>query len=175
MDGGYVMARTYQRGRFRLMGHPDERARAYPGLPDSGYTREDFTAASPLPEAVTAFLCRLDDKIDAVLAGMAAAALEQDFPYTMEVLAIGASGMEFTAKEPLAPGDFLEAAVQFRHDGFFTVSGIGSVTAFRAEKDGTPVFSFSFSRIREEDRERIIRFVFKEERRLLRETRLERE
>lgn len=171
----YARIPTYLRGRFRTLKGPDDHAHAQLDSLPSGPTREEFMAASSMPDTVNKFLVQLDQKVDALLAGMLSSSLEENFPHTMEILSVGASGMDFTAAEPLAPGDFIELIVYFRQGGTFTASGIGSVTTRRVEKDGTPVFSFSFTRILEEEREKIIRFVFREERRQLRETRLEQE
>lgn len=172
-ESGYTRITTYLRGRFRMLQGPDDHAYAtISSLPaDTG--RQDFLAASSLPDAVNKFLCQLDAKMDAILTGMNAATQEQDFPHAMEILAIGAAGLEFTTALPAAPGDWLEVIVTFRQAGALTAAGIGTITARRVEEDGTPVFSFSFTRIMEEEREKIIRYVFGEERRQLRETRLD--
>ena len=169
----YAQIATYLRGRFRTLASEDDHAYAPLFTLPAGPTREEFMAASTLPDAVTKFLFQLDVKIDAILSGMQTSSLEHDFPYEMEILRLGAGGFEFTSSAPLAPGDWLETVVTFRYPGLSTASGIGRVTGRRVEEDGTPVFSFLFSRIQEEEREKIIRYVFKEERRLLRETRLE--
>lgn len=171
----YARIQTSLRGRFRPLQGPNDPPRADHGAFFSGPTREEFMTASPLPEAVNRFLCRLDAKVDFILAGMASSTLDADFPHTMEILAIGASGMDFTCAEPLAPGDWIEVMITLRQENAFTAAGVGSITNRREERDGTPVFTFRFSRIAEEEREKIIRFVFMEERRRLRETRLEQE
>lgn len=172
-DSGYAGIATYLRGRFRTLSGCDDDAYAPLHTLPPGQSREEFMAASTLPDAVAKFLFQLDEKVDAILAGMQAPSLEQDFPYSMEIHRLSAGGFEFTSVSPLAPGDWLEVVIVFRQAGLATAAGIGEITARRVEKGGTPVFSFAFSRIQEEEREKIIRYVFKEERRLLRESRLE--
>lgn len=167
----YANITTYLRGRFRTLAGPEDTAYAQLFTLPSGVTREEFAASSGLPEAATKFFMQLDAKVDTILAGMQASTLEQDFPHAMELSCISAGGFDFSAPEPLAPGDWLEAVISL--GGINTAAGIGQVTARRVDKNGSPVFSFVFSRIQEEEREKIIRYVFKEERRLLRETRLE--
>ncbi|SBV91521.1 putative Type IV pilus assembly PilZ [uncultured delta proteobacterium] len=169
----YAEIATYLRGRFRPLNGPDDQAYAQLNTVQAGPSQEEFLAASPLPDAVNKFLLQLDAKVDALLAAMCTSSMEQDFPHTMEIHSISASKLHFTTSAPLAPGDWLESIVFFRQSGFDTASGIGKVTARKVDKDGTPFFELSFTRIHEEEREKIIRFVFKEERRLLRETRLE--
>ena len=169
----YAQISTYLRGRYRVLNGPDDHAFAPVSSLPTGPTREEFMASSNLPDVVAKFLIQLDTKVDMLLESIHSSAIEQDFPHKAELLTISASSLEFTTHEPLAPGDWLELVVLFRQAGMFIASGIGTVTARRVTAEGDPVFSFSFTRILEEEREKIIRFVFKEERRLLRQTRLE--
>jgi hypothetical protein len=113
----YIRIQAYLRGRFRPLQGPDDPAYAQLGSLPSGPTLEEFIAASPLPEVVNKFLTQLDLKVDALLAGMVSSSLEDDFPHTMEILNVGASGMEFITTKPLAPGDFLEVILYFRRGG----------------------------------------------------------
>lgn len=171
----YATINTYLRGRFRTLNGPDDQSYAQINTIPSGLTSEEFMAASALPEAVSTFLVQLDMKVNALLAAVQSATTEQDFPHTMEILSISASGLTFTTSLPLAPGDWLEVIVYFRQTGIATAAGIGKVTARNAEKGSPPVFSFTFTRVAEDEREKIIRYVFTEERKLLRESRLEQE
>lgn len=169
----YAEIKTYLRGRFRALNGPDDQAYAPLDTLATDSARMEFLSASPLPDQVNTFLLRLDAKLDALLAASYSSSLEKDFPHTMEIRSISASRLYITTNVPLALNDWLEVVVDFRQSGFAATSGIGKVTARDKDKDGTPFFVFSFTRIREEEREKIIRYVFKEERRLLRETRLE--
>ena len=163
---------TYLRGRFRTLNSPADQAYAQINTLPAGPSREEFLAASTLPDAVNKFLLQLDTKMDALLTALYSSSLEQDFPHAMEILTISAAKLDFTTTLPLAPGDWLETVIYFGQAGT-TASGIGNITARNVDRDGKPVFALSFTRIQEEEREKIIRYVFKEERRLLRETRLE--
>lgn len=171
----YSQIATYLRGRFRVLESPHDPAYAAVISLGTTVTREEFLETSTLPDTVSRFLAQLDMKVDALLANMQNSTLEQDFPHQLEILTISASCLDFATPEPVAPGDWLEIVIDFRQAGVAAAAGIGHVTDRRVEKDGTAVFSFSFSRIHEEDREKIIKFVFKEERRQLRETRLDQE
>jgi hypothetical protein len=173
VPAGYARISTYVRGQFRLLNGPDDHALAQLTTLPAGPGREEFMAASTLPEAVNGFLCQLDMKMDALLAGMWHSALDQDFPHRMEILSLSASSLEFTATQPLALGNWLEIIIHFKQMGMFTAAGIGNITAQGTQKDGAPVFAFAFTRILEEEREKIIKHVFQEERRLLRKTRLD--
>lgn len=169
----YAEITTYLRGRFRPLNGPNDQPYAQLNTIQAGLSHEEFLAASTLPDAVNKFLLQLDTKVDALLTAMCSSSIEQDFPQTMEIHAISASKLHFTTNAPLAPGDWLEVIVNFHQGGIDSASGIGNVTGRKVDKDGAPFFEASFTRIHEEEREKIIRFVFKEERRLLRETRLE--
>lgn len=171
----YVAIDTYLRGRFRTLNGPDDRAYAQINTIPSSLSREEFMAGSSLPEAVSEFLLQLDAKVDALLAAVQSSSIEKDFPHSMEILSISAAGLAFTTGMPLVSGDWLEVIVNFRQTGILTAAGVGKVTARNVNKDGAPVFSFAFTRIAEEEREKIIRYVFREERKLLRKSRLEQE
>ncbi len=166
----YTEIATYLRGRFRTLAGGDDHALAQMDTFPSAISREELLAASNLPDVVGKFLLQLDAKMDALLAGMQVSSLEQDFPHALEVLTVSASRLEFTTDLPLVQGDWLEVVVKL---GAVTASGIGSIAARNVDKNGAPVFTLIFTRIMEEEREKIIRYVFKEERRQLRETRLE--
>ncbi len=168
----YAGIETYLRGRFRPLNGPEDQAYAPLDIISSGSAHGEFLAASPLPDAVNKFLLHMDAKLDALLGALSASTLEKDFPHTMEITSISASKLRFATDVPLAPGDCLEIVVTFRQTGVVS-SGIGQVTAREKDASGAPFFVFAFTRIREEEREKIIRYVFKEARRLLRETRLE--
>jgi PilZ domain. len=163
---------TYLRGRFRPLTGPDDQPCAHLNTLDADISREELLAASTLPETVNRFLVQLDTKLDAILAVLQSSSLERDFPHTLEVVSLSAAAVRFTSDLPLAKGDQLEVILKFRETGTSTVAGIGTVTDRIVDNNGVPLFVFTFTRIREEEREKIIRHVFTEERRLLRESRL---
>lgn len=171
-DPIYASIDTHLRGRFRPLAGPDDPALTPTGLLPGGVTREEFMAAGYLPEAVGRFLCQLDMKLDALLAGMRSAGVERDFPHALTVSHISASGLRFATDVPVARGDWLEVVLDLGLGGMFTASGIGVVREMPRTARGLE-FSFAFSRLAEEEREKIIRFVFSEERKALREKRLD--
>jgi len=170
---GYSRISTYLRGFFRTLSGPDDHPLAQLNTLGSGPSREEFMAASPLPETVNHFLFQMDVKLDAILSSMQSSGMEQDFPHRMEIIAISASDLVFTTDMPLAPGDLLEVIITFQQPSVYTASGIGKVVKRNVDHSGKPLFAFAFTRLHEEEREKIIRYVFKEERRQLRESRLE--
>ncbi len=174
-ENTYSSIRTFLKGRFRTLpdtsSPPLAHATASPLLGEPAISREEFMEQARLPETVAAFLCRMDTKLDAILAALHAEKLEQDFPHPLEVLEISAQQLLLRSPLPLAQGDCLEVVLQLGQADFVTASGIGSINAMRRAASGT-VFDFRFTRLPEEEREKIIRFVFQEERKALREKRL---
>ena len=170
----YSRVATYLRARFRALEGPDDPAHAPQVAVYSAPSalRENFSAQSHLPEAVTKFLCQLDCKMDLLLANRLSGGIEQEFPHHLEISAISATELLFTTSIPLAPGDWIEVVINLGQQGLYSASGIGYVDKRRVPTEDTSVFSFIFTRIAEEDREKIIQFVFSEQRKLLRETRL---
>lgn len=169
----YAAAATYLRGRFRELSGPDDPSFARFTGADEGIGAEEFLSASPFPEAVSKFLLQLDAKLDALLAHARADTLQEDFPHPLEVYSLSAATVHFSSPLPLAVGDWLEIVLELPQTGIVTAAGIGHILAKEGQKNGLPLFTFAFTRITEEEREKIFRFVFKEERRNLRLSRLE--
>ena len=164
---GYASARAYLRGRFRPLDGPDSPALTPAGGFTSSAVRDDFLANSTLPEIVTRFLAQMDMKLDALLAAYNETNLARDFPHELEVHSISAGGLELATTLPLAPHDFLEVYFQISHSFFSVVSGVGEILRRRETPEGAR-FDFVFTRLGENEREHIIRFVFHEERKALR-------
>lgn len=168
----YVSVRTFLRGRFRPLEGPDDA----PISPAGGFTssaiRDDFLANATLPEVVTRFLAQMDMKLDALLAAHNEQNLSKDFPHGMDIHEISADRLTVSTPLPLAPGDHIEVYFQITHPFFTIVSGVGRVIR-RKETTRGEFFDIEFTRLHEEEREKIIRFVFNEERKALRRQRLE--
>ena len=140
----------------------------FSAIQDTPVSRETFLEHSRLPEAVNTFLCQMDRKLDAILAAMRTERLEQDFPHEMDVRQISADRLFFQSPLPLAEGDCLEVLLHLNQTTFATACGIGVVKELQQSASGTH-FVFAFTRLCEDEQEKIIRFVFQEERKALRE------
>ncbi len=166
-DQRYAAISVYMRGRYRPLEGPDAPSLAPGGGFASSAARDAFQNNAHLPEEVTRFLVAMDLKLDALLTALMEDALARDFPHPMDILTISAGGIRFTAAEPLAPGDFIELFFQITHPFFSVVSGIGQVV----KKTDTPpgsLYDLTFTRLEDEAKEKIIRLVFHEERKILR-------
>jgi hypothetical protein len=164
----YASIRTFLRGRFRPLESPETHAIAPQGGFASSVVRDEFLNNATLPETVSRFLAQMDRKLDALLAAHNEINLARDFPHPMEVRELSAAGLEIKTDLPLAPNDYLEVYFQISHPFFSVVSGIGTILHRKETPDGA-VFAFAFTRLGEHEREQIIRFVFHEERKVLRQ------
>lgn len=174
-NASYSSIKTFVRGRFRPLADRDSPALAsaggLSGFQGAPLGRETFLENTRLPEPVSAFLCQMDAKLDAILAAMHSKRLEQDFPHALDISELSAVALVFQSPLPLAPGDCLEVLLYLNQSSFSTASGIGVIKELRHGASGTS-FVFAFTRLHEDEQEKIIRFVFQEERKALREKRL---
>lgn len=165
--GQYASIRKFLRGRFRPLEDPDAPLVAPGGGVASSMSREDFLAATTLPESAARFLAQMDMKLDALLAARSEAHLTRDFPHEMEIHELSASALVISTQLPLAPDDHLEVCFQVTHPLFTIVSGAGRILRRRETAHGI-FFDMEFTRLNEDEQEKIIRFVFNEERKALR-------
>jgi hypothetical protein len=126
-----------------------------------------------LPDVVARFLSDMDRKLDAILGLLQRESLARDFPHQGRVTRISAEQVVLECREPLAPGDLLELALMRDHAPL--ASGIARVDGARQRSvDGGSApgaYDVSFVRLRADDREAIIRCIFQENRRIIRQSR----
>ena len=162
----------YLRGHFRMLETADSPAFAQITPMHGQGAREKFAATSPFPDTITKFLCQMDEKLDTILSVLHSTAIETDFPHTFEVFSISATQLRGATKLPVAKNDYLEIVVHVPLLSIMAISGIGRITEVQCRHD-RQFFTFFFTRIDENDREAIIRFVFHSERKALRQTRID--
>jgi len=153
--------------RLRLMASAD----ASPlyrenALPDASATAETFQGAM-LPEAVVTFLLGLNKKLDIIIGLLQHDSLLDNFPLKAEVVEISGAGIKIHCPEPLQTGQHVEVVMVLSHIPPLLAGAVGKVV--RMENDPGHVFALDFTRIREADLDAVIRFVFQEERRQIRE------
>jgi hypothetical protein len=123
-----------------------------------------------LSAALTDFLLALSAKLDTVVSLLSQKRLEDDFEAAVEVLEIGAQGLDFVAPRPWAAGAVLEFALVLNQYPLRLAAAVGRVEAV-AESPAGPRHSVTFTRIREADFEAVVHFVINEERQQIRESR----
>lgn len=172
-DVAFKQIDCFLRGRFRLLEDPAEQPLAPRTAWNVTRVHEEFSANTPFPGAVTDFLLRMDAKLDAILNAINGPALEEDFPHIMEIQSIGANSLTFTSPLPLAREDCLEFLLTLDQIWAAKASGIGKIVSREVQPESLPLLVLEFYRIDEEDREKIIQYIFTEERRQLRHSRME--
>lgn len=165
----YSRIPCFARAMYRHMSHPEE-----PQICPSGFNVEDktfrerFAASSGLPDAAVSFLLNLDAKIDRIISQMSKDALAAYFPKQLVVLDISASGLLVQAND-LQVGEYVETVLFLGEFPSIVVSGVAHVL-----RPGSPVpgvgttYALRFTRMRDSEREQIVRFVFREERERIR-------
>ena len=149
------------RAHVRPAQAPDALPRSY-GAPETAAGPAPDLADSNLHPALAAFLQAMSDKLDMLVGYLSQAQLQSDYS-PAEVLEIGEHGLALAKAGNLAPGQPLEVVVVLSDYPLQMATAVG-VVGEAAQRQGEPVHLFRFTRIREEDLERIVQFVFKEER-----------
>lgn len=154
-------AQTRLRAHLRPVGAPDALPRSY-GAPGAAAGAAPDISDSNLHPALAAFLTAMSDKLDMLVGYLSQAQLQSDYS-PAEVLEIGEKGLALAKAGDLVPGQHLEVVVVLSQFPLLMAAAVG-VVAGEALRQGEPVRLFEFTRIREEDQEHIVQFVFKEER-----------
>ncbi|MCL1915961.1 MAG: PilZ domain-containing protein [Desulfovibrionaceae bacterium] len=171
----YSRISCFLKAIYRKMSHPEE-----PQLcPSSGISVEDKNfrdrfAANPsnMAESVVSFLLNLDSKLDRIIAQINKDTLTTYFNRQMVVLDLSASGLLVHATD-LQAGDDLEMVLFLGELPPIMVSGVLTVLRQGKPLPGVgPTFALRFTRLRESEREQIVRFVFKENRERVRTEKL---
>ncbi len=160
---------TYLRGMARSL--PDESS---PAIFMECVAFSDALEQSPLqgvslPEPVLDFFYDMNNKLDTIIGLLSRDRLENDFPYPLEIVQLSGAKASFYCKRPLKPGMFLEAVFILSLFPMRMAGAIGRVGEREKDKEGRDLWTLNFTRIREQDLETVVHFVFQEERRHIRE------
>ena len=166
----YAHIDVYVSGRLRILPSPDDMP-IFNGYAGENKQLTELLGKSKLPQELLLFLGSINDKLEHVIALLEERTLSDNFPIAIETLNLGGSEVQFkTANKTLKPGDKVEVVLPLSQMPLLVSGGIGVV-----EKKVHPVhgelWSLVFTRIREQDLENIIQFVFDQERKRIREIR----
>jgi len=163
----HPIAVTRLRAHVRPVSSPDAQPRSY-ATPVSGTGPAPDISETNLHPALAAYLQAMSDKLDMLLAFQSQSRLDTEYS-PAEVLEIGTEGLALASVGDLPPGQCLEVVVELSQFPLSLLAAVGVVQSVET-RQGEPVRRFSFTRIREEDLERIVQFVFREERARIRRT-----
>jgi hypothetical protein len=159
---------TKLRGRLRLLGseHEPQLFREAPITSSSGTVMELKNAG--INEALVNAILNLDRKLDMLIGLHSQDSLQEDFPYTVEVVEISGAGVKLSTTADLAVGQMVELVLVLTQVPVRMSSAIGQVVRLEEIPRGF-AWALDFTRIRDRDLESIVQFVFQTQRDELRE------
>lgn len=155
---------TFTNARYRKLSQPDEPQIYTSSLDVEADSAKRVLRDAGLPDALVAFLASMDAKLDRIISQMNKESLASYFPEQLVVLDLSAAGL-LVQSDNISPGDTLELVLFLGEFPPKPVSGVAEV--LRSGKEvpgGGKTYALKFTRLREADREEIVRFVFKENR-----------
>ena len=168
----FISVPTLIKGAFRLVEGPNA-PQFCQGINSAGalVLSEDLISRSRLPESLLAFLVEMDRKLDTILGHMQRGTLTSDFPLEGHIVSISGSGLTFETETVLSVGEHMELLIFLEEFPLRVCSVMARVekTVTKTVTGGDKkAFELRFVHLQEEDREAIIRFVFREERKRIR-------
>lgn len=168
----YARVSTFTKARYRKLSHPEEPQICPSGFNISAVNGERMLRDSGLPEVLVSFLMNMNSKLDNILAQMSKDSLAAYFPEELVVLDLSASGLLVQSSD-IKTGEYLELVLYLGEFPPVMVSGVAAVLRSGKKTPGAgETYALQFTRIRESEREQIVRFVFKEERERIRTEKL---
>ncbi|NDV20539.1 PilZ domain-containing protein [Pseudodesulfovibrio sp. JC047] len=167
--------RTFSRIPVRLKGHirpmrSIDSPQRFSG--DSGFQESSGTAlfkGSQLPEELTRFLSEVDRKLDQIIGMLSKETVRSDFPVDIEIMEISGAGVKFRSSHQFEPNAPLEMVMVLNQLPVQLASSKGRI--LKKEPD-TELYRFEFVDMRGSDMETIVQFVFKQQRELIRNSKM---
>ena len=174
MSDNYLSVPTLVRGRFRKAKDADA-PRIYRGALPSATAgmRDELLANARQPEVLIRFLAEMDRKLDAVLSFLQSESLAQEFPGEGHIIELSGNGLVLECNHRLDEGSYIELLLMLEEYPMRIVSALSRIA--RARESVTLhdmhgyAYDVAFVSVAEEDREAVIRFVFSEERKRIRQ------
>ena len=160
---------AYIKGMMRLLSSPNETP-IFNGYLEENKNLSELITNSKLPEELLAFMESMNAKLEHIIGVLEHNKMEASFPINIEIRNISASELLFTCEQKLEPGKLVEAVLPLTQMPLSIAGGIGKIEPITHPKFGQ-IWKLSFTRIREQDLEAIVHFVFQQERKRIREIR----
>ncbi len=170
-ENKYIQVDVYLQGLMRRLSNPDELPK-FNGYLEENRNLAELITESKLPEELVMFMEDMNSKLEHIIALLEHNRMEANFPIDIEVFSLSAAGAGFRTKSRLEPGQMVEVVLPLSQLPLVTAGGIGKVERAEHPEYGS-VWKLSFTRIREQDMENIVQFVFRQERKRIREIRWE--
>lgn len=168
----YVHVDVYVQGLMRIMSRPDELPK-FNGYADDSNDLSELFSKSKLPEELILFMESMNSKLEHIIGMLEHNRMEAGFPIDIEVLNLSANGAIFKSRSrSLEQGQTVEAVLSLSQVPMIMAGGVGKIKRVEHPSYGQ-VWELSFTRIREQDMENIVQFVFQQERKRIREIRWE--
>ena len=121
-----------------------------------------------LPEGVSLFFKYLDGKLDLIISLLGIDLLEREFDFKTTGIELSEGAVKCVCDfQGIGVGDLVEVVIYLSHIPLVLVSAMGRVIRIERQEDGEYLV-VAFERIRDRDRELIVRFVFQEQREKIR-------
>ena len=176
MSDSYLIVPTLIRGRLRKA-QDAQTPRMYRGtlLSSTADIREELLAGSSRqPELIVRFLAEMDRKLDAVLGLLQSESLAHEFPEEGHIVELSGRGLVLECNADLATGSYIELLIQLEEYPIRIVSTLSRVERPRPvavlPNMHSHAYDIIYISIGEEDRDALIRFVFREERKRIRQS-----
>jgi len=176
MSDSYLSVPTLIRGRLRKAPNA-EAPRMYRGtlLSSTADIREELlSGSSRQPELLIRFLAEIDRKLDAVLGLLQSEALAHEFPEEGHIVELSGQNLVLECNADLAAGSYIELLIQLEEYPIRILSTLSRVDRPRPVAAlpamHSRAYDITYVSIGEEDRDALIRFVFREERKRIRQS-----
>jgi len=136
-----------------------------------GHLRDELQQTS-IPAPLLDYLESMNAKLDTILGLLHQTSIQNEYPITATISQISGAGVQFSANHDLHMGDHLELVITLSRFPLYLVNAVGVITRQEQTVSGTDVRVLEFTSIRDNDREAIIHYVFREQREMIRGERL---
>ncbi|MDR2489506.1 MAG: hypothetical protein LBD42_08460 [Desulfovibrio sp.] len=175
MSDQFISISTMIKSRFRMVQSADA-PRLYAGCPHSGNAAllEEMPAARQNETlAMVRLLAEMDRKLDAIMGLLQRDRLVADFPDEGHVVQIGGSGLVLECRYPLKKDDYMELLLSLEEIPLRLLSVIARVDDVRPDApitgESNKAYIMTYGGMEDENREKLIRFVFSEQRKRIRQ------
>ncbi|MFP4213166.1 MAG: PilZ domain-containing protein [Desulfohalobiaceae bacterium] len=135
-----------------------------------GWLQEQIPALkdSSLPEGLRFFLETINTKLDTLLSLCSEQVLQADFPLKLHVVELSGAGLKcLLPAEDLQKGDQLEVILVLAQFPV-NLAGVSGQVLRQESSQGQKLLALEFSSLRQSEREKIVQFVFREQREQIR-------